>query len=273
MDQLKGKVFNVLDHGSVELLDWMGDDSAIVCAARMSTGGSTKTTEEDARLINYLVENWHTSPFEMCEIKLKIKCPLFISKQWIRHRTASVNEFSARYSEMPDEFYVPESFRTQSKINHQGSEGKLEQEVNQQLTQATDAFSKDTFTLYQHMLSQGVSREMARIILPVSTYTQFVWKIDLHNLLKFLKLRMDPAAQEEIRVYADVIWDMVKVWVPLTAQAFENHQLLCLTFSNQESQLLSDLLKQIPKETFQKILNSSSLKKRNKDKFTSLLEK
>ena len=270
METLKEKVFKVLDHGSIELVDWMGDDSDIVKAARISTGASTKTSKEDEQLIHYLMEHQHTSPFEMCEIKLKLKMPIFIARQWIRHRMASVNEYSGRYSEMIDEFYVPTTFRTQSKINHQGSEGVLDDETNENLCLINHVFSEDTFKLYQHMLEKGVSREMARIVLPLSTYTSFFWKIDLHNLLKFLKLRMDPTAQEEIRVYADKIWEIVKVWVPATTKAFENHQLLSKTFSGEEVDFLSQLLKKVPDGV--KLINESKLKKRHKDKLLELLK-
>lgn len=270
MDGLKEKVFKVLDHGSIELMDWMGDDSDIVKAARISTGGSTKTSKEDEQLIHYLMEHQHTSPFEMCEIKLKIKMPIFIARQWIRHRMASINEFSARYSEMPDEFYIPTSFRKQSKINHQGSEGVFDDETNKNISLMNQVFSEDTFKLYQHMLDRGISREMSRIVLPVSTYTQFIWKIDLHNLLKFLKLRMDPTAQEEIRVYADKIWEIVKIWVPVTAKSFENHQLNSKTFSGEEVDFLSELLKKVPDGS--KLINESKLKKRYKDKLLELLK-
>lgn len=270
MEELKGKVFKVLDHGSIELIDWMGDDSAIVSAARISTGGSTKTPEEDARLIEYLLSNWHTSPFEMCEIKLRLKMPLFVCRQWQRHRMASINEFSGRYSEMPDEFYIPESFRTQSKINHQCSEGTLDNGTNENLNLTTQVFTEDTYKLYRHMLDKGVSREMARIVLPVSTYTQFIWKIDLHNLLRFLKLRMDPTAQEEIRVYADKIWEIVKVWVPATAKAFENYQLNSVSFSGDEMEFLKGLLKKVPE--YEKFVKDSTLKKKWKDKFLNLIK-
>ena len=269
MEQLNGEVFKVLDQGSIELIDWMGDDSDIVKAARISTGGSTKTSKEDEQLIHYLMEHQHTSPFEMCEIKFKLKMPIFIARQWIRHRMSSINEFSARYSEMSDDFYIPTNFRTQSKVNHQGSEGVLDDESNKNLNLITKVYSEDTFKLYQHMLGKGVSREMSRIVLPVSTYTQFIWKIDLHNLLKFLKLRMDPTAQEEIRVYADKIWEIVKVWVPATAKAFENHQLLSKTFSGEETEFLSQLLKKVPDGV--KLIQESKLKKRYKDKLLELL--
>jgi thymidylate synthase (FAD) len=183
---------------------------------------------------------------------------------------ASVNEFSARYSEMPDDFYVPETFRTQSKINHQASEGNLDDETNQKLSETTQAYTEDTYKLYKFMLEKGVSREMARIVLPVSTYTQFVWKIDLHNLLKFLRLRMDPTAQEEIRVYADVIWDIVKIWVPMTAKAFEEFQLQSMTFSGKETKLLRQLMRQVPQQVIQNLVDESGLKKRSKEKFLSL---
>ena len=270
MEQLKEKVFKVLDQGSIELVDWMGTDSDIVKAARISTGASTKTPKEDEQLIHYLMEHQHTSPFEMCEIKLKLKMPIFIARQWIRHRMASINEYSGRYSEMTDDFYIPTTFRTQSKINHQGSEGTLDEETNKKLNLTTQVYSEDTFKLYQHMLEKGVSREMSRIILPLSTYTSFFWKIDLHNLLKFLKLRMDPTAQEEIRVYADQIWDIVKIWVPVTAKAFENHQLLSKTFSAEEVDFLSQLLKKIPDGI--KVINESKMKKRHKEKLLELFK-
>jgi len=270
MEQLKGKVFNVLDHGSIELIDWMGSDVDICCAARISTGGATKTPEEDARLISYLVENVHTSPFEMCEIKLKIKMPLFIARQWLRHRMASVNEYSGRYSEMKDEFYVPDVFRKQSMNNHQGSEGEFDNQTNLKFSKTIDVYSRDTFTLYQHFIDQGVSREMSRIVLPLSTYTSFFWKIDLHNLLKFLKLRMDPTAQEEIRVYADKIWEIVKTWVPITAKAFEDHHLNSKTFSSEEILFLSEMLKKVPDG--EKFIKESHLKKRWKDKLLELLK-
>jgi thymidylate synthase (FAD) len=171
---------------------------------------------------------------------------------------------------MTDDFYIPTTFRTQSKINHQGSEGTLDEETNRKLNLTTQVYSEDTFKLYQHMLEKGVSREMSRIILPLSTYTSFFWKIDLHNLLKFLKLRMDPTAQEEIRVYADQIWEIVKIWVPVTAKAFENHQLLSKTFSGEEVEFLSQLLKKIPDGI--KLINESKMKKRHKDKLLELLK-
>jgi thymidylate synthase (FAD) len=270
MEELKGKIFKVLDQGSIELVDWMGDDSDIVKAARISTGSSTKTSQEDERLIDYLLENFHSSPFEMCEIKLKLTMPIFIARQWMRHRMASINEYSGRYSEMKDMMYIPDEFRFQSKVNHQGSDGLLDEQTNKNTNLILKVYSEDTFKLYQHLLERGISREMSRIVLPLSTYTSFFWKIDLHNLLKFLKLRMDPTAQQEIRDYADKIWDMVKIWVPLTAKSFENHHLQSKSFSGQEMELLVQMLKNVPEG--QKMIQESNLKKRWKDKFLELLK-
>jgi thymidylate synthase (FAD) len=267
MEHLKGEEFKILDHGSIELVDWMGDDSDIVKAARISTGASTKSPEEDARLIDYLMEHYHTSPFEMCEIKFKIKMPIFIARQLMRHRCASINEFSGRYSEMKEEFYEPIVFRKQSQINHQGSEGEF---LNSSLTQSVSNFSKETFELYTQFLQQGVSREMSRIVLPLSTYTSFFWKIDLHNLLKFLKLRMDPTAQQEIRLYADQMWEIVKIWVPLTAKAFETHQLHSISFSKEEAEVLKSILRSVP--DYEKKIQECSMKKRWKQKFLDLIQ-
>jgi thymidylate synthase (FAD) len=272
---IKGQKIKVLDCGSIEVVDWMGEDSDIVKAARISTGASTKSSQEDERLIDYLVEHEHTSPFEMCEIKLKLSMPIFIARQWMRHRTASINEFSGRYSEMKDEFYVPKEFRLQSQLNHQGSEGKVNEIQNDQLQNSVIHHHLQTFQDYKKMIDLGVSREMSRIILPLSTYTSFFWKIDLHNLLKFLRLRMDPTAQEEIRVYADEIWSLVQKWVPLTARSFENHYLLSTKFSRVEVAVLRGALLSLDEEHRSKIqkmiFDSKDLKKRHKDKMVDLL--
>jgi thymidylate synthase (FAD) len=271
MEEIKGKIYKILDQGSVELVDWMGTDSDIVKACRISTGASTKTPLEDERLLCYIIEHSHTSPLEMCEIKLKLVMPIFIARQWHRHRTASINEFSGRYSEMPDIAYVPDEFRKQSKVNHQGSDGTFDDEHRDLYKNAVVSQNNSTFDLYHHFLEQGMSREMARIILPLSTYTSFFWKIDLHNLLKFLKLRMDPTAQKEIRDYADKIWEIVKVWVPVTAKAFERYHLNHTTFCQEETKLLQSLLQKIPRNELDQLLEQSSLKKRSKDKFLTLL--
>jgi thymidylate synthase (FAD) len=275
MEKLKGIITPVLDHGSIELIDWMGDDSDIVKAARISTGASTKTTLEDERLIDYLVEHEHTSPFEMCEIKFKITMPIFIARQWMRHRMASINEFSGRYSEMKDEFYVPEKFRLQSNLNHQGSDGLLNADLNHLYKDHLVASNQQTFEQYRKMLDSNVSREMSRIVLPLSTYTSFFWKIDLHNLLKFLRLRMDPTAQVEIRVYADELWRIVQLWVPSTAKSFENHYLKSFKLSFAEYQVVQKAIKDIDPTTMQQIKNtiesSLEIKKRHKDKLLNFL--
>ena len=269
----KGYKVQVLDSGSVELIDWMGDDSDIVKAARISTGASVKSQEEDARLIDYLVEHEHTSPFEMCEIKLKLSMPIFIARQWMRHRMASINEYSGRYSEMKDEFYVPKEFRTQSTSNHQGSDGKVSQELSGILQNKTMELYRDSFVQYQSMIDHGVSREMSRIILPLSTYTSFFWKIDLHNLLKFIRLRIDPTAQEEIRVYADELWKIVKMWVPLTAKSFENHYLKSVKLSGEEINTIRQLFSNstIIKQVMISGIKALSIKKRQKDKLLHIL--
>lgn len=267
----KGLKLMVLDHGSIELVDWMGDDSDIVKAARISTGASTKTPLEDERLIDYLMEHEHTSPFEMCEIKLKLTMPIFIARQWMRHRMASINEFSGRYSEMKDEFYIPEDFRLQSKQNHQGSDGYLDSETNLKFQNELFDHNQSTFEQYRKMIDTGVSRELSRIILPVSTYTSFFWKIDLHNLLKFLRLRMDETAQEEIAAYAEEIWEIVKVWVPATAKSFETHFLKSIKLSHSEVSTLKNAIQKLDPTCFkQSILDDKDLKKRHKDKLIKL---
>lgn len=212
----------VLDHGFVRLVETMGDDSSIVQAARVSTGAGTKTPAEDKRLIRYLYSNKHTTPFEMCEIKLHCKMPIFVARQWVRHRTANVNEMSGRYRELPAEYYVPtpEAVRAQSMINKQGSGSTLSAH-DAELFIAQHTYScAQAFTVYGRAINAGVARELARIMLPVATYTEWYWKIDLHNLLHFLRLRMDEHAQWEIRQYADAIASIVSEWVPWTWEVF-----------------------------------------------------
>lgn len=267
MENIKNKIIPVLDHGSIEIVDWMGDDSDIVKAARISTGASTKSQQEDERLIDYLMEHEHTSPFEMCEIKIKLKMPIFIARQWMRHRMASINEYSGRYSEMKDDFFVPQQLRMQSSANHQGSDGVLDQESDQKFQDSMVRENGIRFEQYQSLIEKGVSRELSRIILPLSTYTEFFWKIDLHNLLKFLRLRMDPTAQEEIRVYADEIWKIVKLWVPATAKSFEAHILNAQKFSEAEIGLIRKALG----ENFIELLSQDkTLKKRHKDRLKQI---
>ncbi len=237
--------YPVLDHGFVRVVDYMGNDVSVVQAARVSYGKGTKQINEDRGLINYLMRHRHTTPFEMAEIKLHIKLPIFVARQWIRHRTASVNEYSARYSILDKEFYVPnvENLAAQSGSNRQGRGDVLSSEEAQRalniLKSTADAAYEDYLilmnltedgTVRQHDF-QGLTRELARANLNVSFYTQWYWKINLHNLMHFLELRADPHAQYEIRVYADVILDIMREWVPLTFEAFSEYRLGAVTLS------------------------------------------
>lgn len=224
----------VLDHGFVRVVDYMGDDAAIVQAARVSYGAGTKKAREDAALIRYLLRHHHTTPFEMCEIKYHIKLPIFVARQWIRHRTANVNEYSGRYSVMEDQFYIPaaEHLAAQSVSNRQGRGEVLEGAEAERALEILRADSRQAYDHYLELLNsdaqgtvkhearQGLARELARMNLPVNLYTQFYWKIDLHNLMHFLALRADAHAQYEIRVYAEAMLETLRQWVPMTYEAF-----------------------------------------------------
>jgi thymidylate synthase (FAD) len=227
----------VLDHGFVRVIDYMGDDAAIVQAARVSYGQGTKAARDDAGLIRYLMRHWHSTPFEMCEIKLHVKLPVFVARQWIRHRTANVNEYSARYSILDREFYIPapEHLAAQSAQNNQGRGEALSGE---EAARVLDWLRSDAMRAYDHyeaMLStdgqQGLARELARMNLPANVYTQWYWKVDLHNLFHFLRLRADAHAQYEIRVYAETICRIVADWVPAAWGAFEDYRLGSVTLS------------------------------------------
>lgn len=236
-------MIEVLDHGFVRLVETMGSDRSIVQAARVSYGQGTKTPSSDASLIDYLIRNAHTSPLEMCEIKLHIKCPIFIARQWLRHRTASVNECSARYSVVPDEYYVPEIDRMQkqSQSNKQGSSDEIIESANS-VQNDMSASNIVCHIAYKDYLDKGLSRELARTVLPVSAYTEFYWKNDLHNTLKFLQLRLDSHAQYEIRVYADAMMEIVKKWCPVATQSFQEHVLGAVKFSKTELTLLKQMI-------------------------------
>ncbi|MEL6700161.1 MAG: FAD-dependent thymidylate synthase, partial [Pseudomonadota bacterium] len=218
----------VLDHGFVRVIDYMGDDSAIVQAARVSYGEGTKHVSNDEGLIRYLMRHWHSTPFEMCEIKLHVKLPVFVARQWIRHRTANVNEYSARYSILDREFYIPapEHLAAQSVVNNQGRGETLEGAEAARVLDILKGDSDRAYDHYEQMISdegqQGLARELARMNLPANVYTQWYWKVDLHNLFHFLRLRADSHAQYEIRVYADEICKIVADWVPLAYRAFED---------------------------------------------------
>lgn len=261
MDKQLGLTNKVLDHGFVRVVDYMGDDAAIVQAARTSYGEGTKTPSDDRNLIRYLMSHRHTTPFEMCEIKLHVKLPIFVARQWIRHRTASVNEYSARYSILANEFYVPEvqDIKPQSKTNKQGCDGELSDDVSHSMRITIDQHSRHAYQIYEELHTGspwfdksgnpwgdfdedfghhdgdfGMAREMARMVVPPNVYTEWYWKIDLHNLLHFLSLRADPHAQMEIRAYAEVICDLVRQWCPAAFEAFEDYVMNAVRFSAME---------------------------------------
>ena len=247
----------VLDHGFIRVIDYMGDDSSIVQSARVSYGKGTKKISNDKGLIKYLMRHRHSTPFEMCEIKFHIKLPIFIARQWIRHRTANVNEYSARYSILDKEFYIPsaENLAAQSAINNQGRGDALTDDEASNVIQILKKDAEQTYSNYETLLNEssegniidesksGIARELARMNLTLNTYTQWYWKIDLNNLLHFLSLRADDHAQYEIRVYADAMLDIVKKWVPLTYEAFEDYRIGGTELSAKEVNLMRKLLK------------------------------
>ncbi len=242
----------VLDHGFVRVIDYMGDDTAVVQAARVSYGAGTKKTSQDQQLINYLMRHRHTTPFEMCDIKIHVKLPIFVARQWIRHRTASVNEYSARYSLISNEFYVPDKAQLapQSSVNKQGrAEDRVSENVS---TRVLEIIKEDAIKCHQDYLQMmngfeqgepGISRELSRINLTLNHYTEWYWKINLHNLLHFLALRADPHAQYEIRVYAETILDIVKKWVPFTYNAFTEYRLGCLILSKSAVEVVRGMIR------------------------------
>lgn len=245
IENLIGKEFKCLDKGFVRLVDVMGDDSSIVQAARVSYGKGTKTVNQDRGLIRYLMRHRHTTPFEMVEFKFHVKLPIFVARQWIRHRTANVNEYSGRYSEMKDDFYTPdlEQIRPQSKNNKQGrSDEMFEESKSINLQNKLSEFQDNAYDHYMELLDDGLAREISRINLPLSNYTEWYWKIDLHNLFHFLRLRMDDHAQYEIRVYGEIIADIVKQIVPVAYEAFEDYILKGCNFSRVELLIIKDIM-------------------------------
>jgi thymidylate synthase (FAD) len=241
-DRYLGKEIKVLDHGFVRLVDYMGTDGAIVQAARVSYGKGTKKVSRDRELIRYLLRHRHTSPFEMVEFKFHVKLPIFVARQWIRHRTANVNEYSGRYSVMKEEFYRPEpdQLRLQSDINKQArSDEDAPAELKDEFFAHQDRSQQLAYEQYTRFIEAGLARELARINLPLSLYTEWYWKIDLHNLLHFLRLRMDEHAQYEIREYANRMAEIVKAVCPITYEAFEDYVRNSLTFSAGELRLLA----------------------------------
>lgn len=251
-EQLKDKSWPVLDKGFVRLIDFMGNDDRIVQAARVSYGKGTKTKREDAGLIDYLMRNKHTSPFEQVEFTFHIKMPIFVARQWIRHRTASLNEYSGRYSIMTEDRFLPDTWRTQSAVNKQGSENFSRDDV---FTDAMDSLTMDVYDVshqsYESLLENGVAKELARIVLPLSTYTEMYWKMDLHNLLHFLALRLDWHAQEEIQQYGIVLGEIVKKICPMTWNSFEEHVLYGGHFSRTEISIVKTMMEKLNLSTKQ----------------------
>ncbi|UWR25398.1 FAD-dependent thymidylate synthase [Sulfitobacter sp. S223] len=244
----------VLDHGFIRVIDYMGDDAAICQAARVSYGKGTKSVQNDEGLIRYLMRHWHSTPFEMCEIKLHVKLPVFVARQWIRHRTANVNEYSARYSILDREFYIPapEHVNAQSVVNNQGRGGVLEGAEAARVLEILKSDSNRAYDNYEAMIGEtgpdgeaqdGLARELARMNLPANVYTQWYWKVDLHNLFHFLRLRADEHAQYEIRVYADAICKVVADWVPAAYGAFEDYRLGGATLSGKALDCVRRMLK------------------------------
>ncbi len=257
--QLENILFDVipiLDHGFIRVVDYMGDDSSIVQAARVSYGKGTKKVSTDSGLIKYLMRHWHSTPFEMCEIKYHIKLPIFIARQWIRHRTANVNEYSARYSILDKEFYLPskENLAAQSKNNRQGRGEVLSGDQANEVLNLLKNDAERTYENYETMLNErydgsvidekksGLARELARMNLTLNTYTQWYWKTDLLNLMNFLRLRADGHAQFEIRAYADVMLDTLKKWVPITYEAFMDYRVGGTEISSKGKLVLKDLI-------------------------------
>ena len=256
IEKLLYKDFPVLDHGFIRVIDYMGDDQSIVQAARVSYGKGTKKVSEDRGLIRYLMRHRHSTPFEMCEIKLHVKLPIFVARQWIRHRTASINEYSARYSVLDKEFYIPseKNLAIQSNINKQGRGKVLSKNRSQEALKMLKDDAQRTYQTYEYLLNEtnegkiinknkeGLTRELARINLTLNTYTQWYWKTNLHNLMNFIQLRADDHAQYEIRVYAKIIFDIMKKWVPLTSEAFKSYRSGSVELSSEALEVIRALI-------------------------------
>ena len=257
LEKILYEAIPILDHGFIRVVDYMGDDSSVVQAARVSYGKGTKKVSTDAGLIKYLMRHWHSTPFEMCEIKYHVKLPIFIARQWIRHRTANVNEYSARYSILDKEFYLPDSehLAAQSQINRQGRGDVLKGDQAKKVLDLLKNDAEQTYKNYEEMLNErydgtvieegksGLARELARMNLTLNTYTQWYWKTDLLNLMNFLRLRADHHAQYEIRAYADAMLDTVKKWVPITYEAFMDYRVGGTEVSSKGKIVIQKLIK------------------------------
>ncbi len=257
LEKILYEVIPVLDHGFIRVVDYMGDDTSIVQAARVSYGKGTKKVNTDAGLIKYLMRHWHSTPFEMCEIKYHVKLPIFIARQWIRHRTANVNEYSARYSILDKEFYLPapENLAAQSQSNRQGRGDVIKGDQAKEVLDLLKNDAERTYKNYEEMLNErydgsiidekksGLARELARMNLTLNTYTQWYWKTDLLNLMNFLRLRADDHAQYEIRAYADAMLDTLKKWVPTTYEAFMDYRVGGTEVSAKGKSIIQKLIK------------------------------
>ena len=264
-EEILDQEFPVLDKGFVRMVDYMGSDDRIVQAARVSYGSGTKSFRQDKALIHYLLRNWHTSPFEQVQVTFHVKMPIFVARQWIRHRTARLNEISGRYSVMKDEFYVPDpsNICLQSSDNKQGRGEVMAPSEAKKVIDLMRAEQAAIYANYERMLEMGVARELARSDLPLALFTEFYWQIDLHNLFHFLRLRLDAHAQYEIRVYAEVMAECAKRVVPIAFEAFEEHILGSVTFSRAECDALLSLMNS----------EEHALEGRSKDIFESKLER
>ena len=273
-EEILDKEFKCLNAGFVRLVDYMGGDESIVQAARVSYGKGTKSVHEDRGLVRYLMRHMHTTPFEMVELKFHVKLPIFVARQWIRHRTANVNEYSGRYSVMKDEFYIPEplAIHRQSRRNKQGrAEEEVPAELRGKVLDILVAAQRQTYGEYSDMLDEDIARELARIHLPLSLYTEWYWKIDLHNLFHFLHLRLDPHAQHEIRIYGEAMAEITRKVVPVAWEAFEDYVLKAGTFSRLE---LSVLSQQVDASAFTpEFLETKGLKGREAEEFLEKLKK
>ena len=283
LEKILFEAIPVLDHGFIRVIDYMGDDTSIVQAARVSYGKGTKQVSTDSGLIKYLMRHWHSTPFEMCEIKYHVKLPIFIARQWIRHRTANVNEYSARYSILDKEFYLPsqENLAAQSLINRQGRGEILQGKQAEEVLNLLKNDAETTYKNYEKMLNQkydgstidegksGLARELARMNLTLNTYTQWYWKTDLLNLMNFLRLRVDHHAQFEIRAYADIMLDSLKKWVPITYEAFMDYRVGGYEVSAKGKKVLNKLIigekisieeSKLSKREWNELMNSFELK-------------
>lgn len=275
LDEILGRPFKVLDDGFIRVVDYMGSDSSVVQAARVSYGKGTKKKRQDRGLIRYLLRHKHTTPFEMCEIKFHIRIPMDAWRQWIRHRTANVNEYSTRYSIAIDSAQTtqPDEWRIQSKSNKQGSAGYFNSQIGSEFTEDEKKLHNLARGTYNKRIEAGIAREQARKDLPLSTYTEAYWKIDLHNLLHFLKLRMEKNAQLEIRKYAEIIGnEIVSKWVPYTWEAFLDYQMNSFNLSNIEMKILRSML-QNDHESVVKIAADAGWLKMREDKLIMNLER